>query len=117
MTDRFYVVFTIFTIDLRNYDKSKSVLLPPLFHPLLDLRVHPDLVRPRPQEALPGAFARGVDPHLAAEADLRAGVVEDVERPVGDHHVTLRVHMVHDLPRHLGIVMDVDVLVADDHEL
>src|SRR3990170_3518150 len=96
---------------------SKPILLPPLLYQSLYLRRHLDLIGPGPGESLPRAFPRCVDPHFAAEACLRTGMIEYVERAVNDHDIALRVHVVHDLPGHFRIVVDVHVLIADDHEL
>src|SRR3990172_1386398 len=96
---------------------SEPILLPPLLHDHLYLRGHFYLIGPGPGESLSRAFSCGIDPHFAAKTCLRTGMIEDVERAVGYHHVALRVHVVHDLPRHFRIVVDIHVLVADDDEL
>src|SRR5437899_9867388 len=69
-------------------------LLPHRIHFLLRLRVHHDPVGPLAREALLFPLARGVDPHLRAERERPARVVEHVDRPQREPHVALGIDVV-----------------------
>src|SRR5882762_1761122 len=78
--------------------------------------VHDDLVRPFAREPLFLPLARRVDPHLRAEREAAARVIEHVDRPHGEPHVALRIDVVQRHPPRLLGVAHVDVLVQhDDH--
>src|SRR6266545_6337064 len=91
-------------------------LLPHRIDASLRLLVHHDLVRPLAREAFFLPFARRVDPHLRAEREAAARVVEHVDRPHREAHVALGIDVVQrDPPGLLGIA-HVDVLVQHhDH--
>src|SRR6266496_4676864 len=91
-------------------------LLPHRVYLLLRPLVHHDPVRPLAREALFLPLARRVDPHLGAEGEAAARMVEHVDRPHGEPHVALRVDVVQRHPPRLLGIAHVDVLVQhDDH--
>ncbi len=75
---------------------------------------HLDLGRPLAR-ALVRALRRGVEADLPAEGRQHRGVVELVDRAVGEDDVALRVDVGADAEEDLLVVVDVDVLV-DDHD-
>src|SRR5436309_12406775 len=79
-------------------------LLPHLIDSSFGLGIHDDLVRPLACEPLFFPLARRVDPHLRAEREATARVVEHVDRAHREPHVALGVDVVQrHPPRLLGI--------------
>src|SRR3989441_9807210 len=93
-----------------------SKVLPHRVDTLLRFRIHDDLVRPFARKPLFLPLARRVDSHLRAEREAPARMVEHVDRPHREPHVTLGVDVVQGHPPRLLRIAHVDVLVQhDDH--
>src|ERR1051326_5905679 len=65
-------------------------LLPHRVHPPLGLGVHHDPARPLTHEAFFFPLARGVDPHLRAEGEAPARMIQHIDRPHGEAKVKPR---------------------------
>ena len=85
-------------------------------YPLADVLTHDDLLRPRTRVLL-GQLVRRVDAELAAVELPPGGVVEVVERALGDQHVPLRVDVRRDAEEDVRVVVHVHVRVDDDDRL
>src|SRR5262245_55461729 len=96
--------------------RGQPELGPPGVDALLHLGGHLDLRRPLAR-ALVGPLRRRVEADLAAEGREHRGVVELVDRAVGEDDVALRVDVRADAEEDVLVVVDVHVLVDDDHGL
>src|SRR2546425_12546288 len=100
----------------RRASELDAKLPPHRVDPLLGRLVHHDPVRPLAGESLFLPLAGRVDPHLRAERESAARVVEHVNRAHGEPHVPLRVDVVQRHPPRLPGVLHVHVLLEhDDH--
>src|SRR5438128_2645051 len=67
-------------------------------------------------------FASGIYSHFGAESEDGAGMVENIEWPIDEHHVAARIAVPKDIEGYLRKVVNVDVFVHDyaefgEHEL
>src|ERR1043166_905553 len=89
-------------------------LLPHRVPPPLGLGVHHDPARPLTHEAFFFPLARRVDPHLRAEGEAPARMIQHIDRPHGEAHVALGVDVVQRHPPRLLRILHVHVLVEHD---
>src|SRR5574340_724024 len=63
---------------------SEAVLLPPGIDILSHGGIHDHFARPGPRETLTRSFPCCINAHFAAMTDMGTGVVENIQRSVGD---------------------------------
>ena len=77
--------------DADDFSDSQPVFRPPPTHQFLRLCIHLEFFRPASHLPLGGQLDGGVEADLAAYAEVRAGVIEDIDRAFDDFRIAGRV--------------------------